>query len=173
MAKRTQAHRPVRIGTPLGNDVLLIKSMKGWERLGRPFEYELVLLSEQHDLNYKDIIGQNVTIAVDKGKKESRYFNGYISRFSETRFEKDLVEDHAVVVPWLWFLTRSSDCRIFQNLTIPEILQQVFKDHGQEDVSDRLHGEYHKWEYCVQYRETAFNFVSRLMEQAGIYYYFK
>ena len=173
MAKRTQAHRPVRIGTPLGDDVLLIKSMTGGERLGRPFEYQLVLLSEAHDLNYKDIIGQNVTIAIDKGDKKSRYFNGYISRFSETRFEKDLVEYHAVVVPWLWFLTRSSDCRMFQNLTIPEIIKQVFKDHGQEDVSDRLHGEYPKWEYCVQYRETAFNFVSRLMEQEGIYYYFK
>ena len=173
MAKRTQAHRPVRIGTPLGDDILLIKSMKGGERLGRPFEYELVLLSEQHDLNYKEIIGQNVTIAIDKGDKESRYFNGYISRFSETRFEKDLVEYQAVVVPWLWFLTRSSDCRMFQNMTIPEILKQVFKDHGQEDVSDRLHAEYPKWEYCVQYRETAFNFVSRLMEQEGIYYYFK
>ena len=173
MPKRTQAHRPVRIGTPLGDDVLLIRSLKGVERLGRPFEYELVLLSEEHDLNYKDIIGQNVTIAVDKGDKDPRYFNGYVSRFAETRFEKDLVEYRAVIVPWLWFLNRSSDCRIFQNLTIPEILQQVFKDHGFEDLSDRLHASYPKWEYCVQYRETAFNFVSRLMEQEGIYYYFK
>ena len=173
MAGYTQANRPVRIDTPLGEDVLLIRSMNGVERLGRPFQYEVVLLSEKHDLSYKDIVGQNVTVAVDKGDKVPRYFNGYVSRFSQTRYENKLVEYRATVVPWLWFLTRSADCRIFQNLTIPEILKQVFEDHGFHDFLDRMHGTYKKWEYCVQYRETAFDFVSRLMEREGIYYFCK
>jgi type VI secretion system secreted protein VgrG len=173
MPEHKQANRPVRIRTPLGEDALLVRSLTGSERLGRPFQYNLVLLSEDHELDYKKIIGQNVTVFVDKGDKEPRYFNGYISRFAQTKYERKLAEYDAVVVPWLWFLTRSSDCRIFQNKTIPEILKQVFQDHGFSDMIDRLHGTYRKWDYCVQYRESAFDFVSRLMEEEGIYYFFK
>ncbi len=168
-----QENRPVRINTPFGEDVLLVKSLAGTERLGRPFQYELVLASENHELDYKKIIGQNVTVFMDKGDKEPRYFNGFISRFAQTRYERKLAEYHATVVPWLWFLTRSSDCRIFQNMKIPDILKQVFQDFGFSDIIDRLHGSYRTWSYCVQYRETAYNFVSRLMEAEGIYYYFK
>ncbi|MCX6637162.1 MAG: type VI secretion system tip protein VgrG, partial [Acidobacteria bacterium] len=78
----------------------------------------------------------------------------------------------ALVVPWLWLLTRTSDCRIFQEMTVPDIIKKVFRDHGFTDFDDRLSGSHRSWEYCVQYRETDFNFVSRLMEQEGIYYYF-
>jgi len=173
MPTYTQANRPVRISTPLGQDVLLVKSLTGGERLGQPFQYDLVLASEGHELDYKKLIGQNVTVFVDKEGKEPRFFNGFISRFAQTKYEQKLAEYHATIVPWLWFLTRSSDCRIFQSKTIPEILKQVFDDHGFSDIIDRLHGSYRKWDYCVQYRETAYDFVSRLMEEEGIYYYFK
>jgi len=173
MSTYSQANRPVRIATPLEKDVLLFRRMTGVEHLGRPFQYELVLLSEEHAINYQDIIGQNVSVAVDKGDKEPRYFNGVISRFAQTNYERRLVEYRATMVPWLWFLTRSADCRIFQNLTVPQIIKQVFQDHGFSDLKERLHGTYKPWEYCVQYRETAFAFVSRLMEQEGIYYFFK
>jgi type VI secretion system secreted protein VgrG len=170
-----QADRPIRIKTPLGDDVLLVGSLNGTEQLGRPFKYELVLYSEDHELDYKKLIGQNVTLFVDKEGNEPRYFNGFVSRFSQSNYEDDVAEYRAVVVPWLWFLTRSSDCRIFQNKTIPDILKQVFSDHGFTDVIDRLQSQagYRTWDYCVQYRETAFNFVSRLMEEEGIYYFFK
>jgi len=147
--------------------------MTGVERLGQPFRYELVLLSEKHDVDYKDIIGKNVTVAVDKGDQTPRYFNGVISRFGQANYEKKLVEYRATMVPWLWFLTRSADCRIFQAMTVPDILKQVFTDHGFSDVLLRLHATYKPWDYCVQYRESAFDFVSRLMEQEGIYYFFK
>src|SRR5690606_30893621 len=77
-----------------------------------------------------------------------------------------------VVVPWLWFLTRTSDCRIFQHVTVPDILETLFNDAGFTDYELRLSGDYREWEYLVQYRETDFNFASRLMEQEGIYYFF-
>jgi len=84
-----QANRPVRISTPLEEDVLLLRSMTGVEKLGRLFEYELVLLSEKHDVDYKEIIGKNVTVSVDKGDKDNpRYFNGIISRFGQANYEK-------------------------------------------------------------------------------------
>ena len=106
-----------------------------------------------------------------KGDRVPRFFNGFISRFAQTSFQGRFMS--IATMCWLWFLTRSSDCRIFQNHTIPEILNQVFQDHGFSAFIYRLSGAYRKWDYCVQYRETAFAFVSRLMEEEGIYYYFK
>ena len=173
MAAFKQENRPLRIQTPFGEDVLLIKSLTGTERLGRPFKYDLVLVSTEQNLDFKKILGQNVTIFLDKSDKEPRWFNGFVSRFAQTTFEGRLVEYRATLVPWLWFLTRSSDCRVFQSMTIPEIVKQVFQDHGFTDVVERIYGSYRQWDYCVQYRETAFDFVSRLMEEEGIYYFFK
>jgi len=173
MPELKQAERPVRVVTPLGEDVLLFRRMTGTERLGQPFQYELILLSEQHDVDPLKVIGGNMTVYVDKGDHEPRFFNGYVARFAQTRYERQLCEYRATLVPWLWFLSRASNCRIFQNQTIPEILKKVFEDHGFSDIIDRLHGSYRSWEYCVQYGETDLNFVSRLMEQEGIYYYFK
>src|SRR6516162_10836188 len=97
-----QADRPIRIKTPLGDDVLLVGSLNGTEQLGRPFKYELVLYSEDHELDYKKLIGQNVTLFVDKEGNEPRYFNGFVSRFSQSNYEDDVAEYRAVVVPWLW-----------------------------------------------------------------------
>ena len=80
----------------------------------------------------------------------------------------------AEVVPWLWFLTQNANCRIFQKKTVKEILEQVFADRGFSDFeTSEIKGNHKQWEYCVQYRETDFNFVSRLMEQEGIFYYFR
>ena len=78
----------------------------------------------------------------------------------------------AELSPWLWFLTRTADCRIFQNKKVPDIIKEIFREQGFTDFKDALGGSYREWEYCVQYRETDFNFVSRLMEQEGMYYYF-
>ena len=77
------------------------------------------------------------------------------------------------MVPWLWFLTRTADCRIFQNKKVPDIIQKIFKDLGSPDFKLRLYGDFATRDYCVQYRETDFNFVSRLMEEEGICYYFE
>jgi type VI secretion system secreted protein VgrG len=79
----------------------------------------------------------------------------------------------ATVRPWLWFLTRTADCRIFQEMKVPDIIKMVFADHKSADFKLELTGSYRKWTYCVQYRESDFNFISRLMEQEGISYYFR
>ncbi|MFH2002398.1 MAG: type VI secretion system tip protein TssI/VgrG, partial [Planctomycetota bacterium] len=105
------------------------------------------------------------------GKK--RYFTGLVSRFEHIGVLGRRAHYRAVVKPWLWFLTRTANCRIFQEMTVPDILMQVFRDRGFTDVEDTLNGNYRLRDYCVQYRETDFNFVSRLMEQEGIYYYFR
>ena len=96
-----------------------------------------------------------------------------MSRFTQGETDDRLFTHyHAQVVPWLWFLTRQADCRIFQNLAVPDIISQVFNLFDFKDFRLSLKGSYPQLEYCVQYRETSFNFVSRLMEEFGIFYYF-
>lgn len=177
----TQANRKIAIETPLGEDVLLLRSFSFSEQIGRLFQVEVDLLSTNAELNFDELVGQNATIRMELGNGEDRYLNGYISRFVQTRQEGTLAQYRATLVPWLWFLTRMADCRIFQKtmpeppnqMTVPGIIQKVFKDHGFKDVRDALTQTYPEWDYCVQYRETDFKFVSRLMEQEGIYYFFE
>jgi type VI secretion system secreted protein VgrG len=172
--KPTQKNREIAIHTPLGEDVLLLRSFSGTEQLGRPFRYQVVLASENPAIKAADIVGQNVTIRLNLPKDEIRYFNGYISSFTQEPGTTRLASYRATVVPWLWFLTRTADCRIFQKMMVPDIIEQVFGDHGFTDFDGSdLKENYRIWPYCVQYRETDFNFVSRLMEQEGIYYFFK
>ena len=168
-----QTHRALEITTPLGEDVLLFHRMTATEELSRLFRFELDLLSENHSISFEDLLGQKVTVRLELPHDKNRYFNGFVSRFSQTGTLGNYALYHATVHPWLWFLTRNADCRIFQDKTVPDIIKQVFRDHGFTDFEEALSGSYRTWEYCVQYRETDFNFVSRLMEQEGIYYYFK
>src|SRR4029453_6347741 len=102
-----------------------------------------------------------------------RFFNGIVRRFVEGDRDERFQRFRAELVPWLSLLMMSSDLRIFQSMTVPDILQKVFKDAGFSDFKLELKGKYEEWNYCVQYRETNFNFVSRLMEEEGIFYYFK
>jgi len=170
-----QTNRHVELITPLGEDILLFSRMSGTEELGRLFQFELELLSKKPDIKFEDLLGQNVTIRLDLPDRKNRYFNGFVTRFnqSDVNTEEDYTPYSATISPWLWFLTRTADCRIFQNKTVPDIIKEIFRDHGFTDFEDKLTGTYRNWEYCVQYRETDFNFVSRLMEQEGIYYFFK
>jgi type VI secretion system secreted protein VgrG len=171
---RTQQFRQLALASPLGDDVLLLKGFSGTERLAEPFEYSLDLLSEDPFIRFEDIVARNVSVRVQKSVgEEPRCFNGFVSSFAMVRPVGGMTEYRATIVPWLWFLTRTSDCRIFQAKSVPEIVQQVFRDHGFTDFEDRLTADYRTWDYCVQYRETDFNFISRLLEQEGIYYYFR
>ncbi len=170
----TQTGRLLSITTPLGKDVLLLQSLSGYEGISRLFNFELDLLAYQNDaIAFKSIVGQNVTITIQLTEGKSRNINGYVSRFAQSGIDdRYFTHYHAEVVPWLWFLTRQADCRIFQNLEPKEIISQVFKKYSFSDFRLNLQGAYPTLDYCVQYRETAFNFVSRLMEEYGIFYYF-
>jgi|SRR5215469_580757 len=170
----TQENHLISLDTPLGDDVLLLQGFSGSEGISRLFRFQLDLLSEKNDIDFDDIIGQNVTLRVNLFDGTSnRYFNGYVSRFAQSGADARFTHYQMEVVPWLWFLTRNADCKIFQNMTIPQIIQKVFSDRGFSDFTSSLTGNYEPHEYCVQYRETDFNFVSRLMEQYGIFYFFQ
>ena len=169
----SQTNRRFSVATPLASDTLVLRRMTGSEQLSRLFEYELELHSDDIDIKHEDLLGENVTVGVGLPDDETRYINGFVSQISVEESLSRHVTYKATLRPWFWFLTRTSDCRIFQEMTVPDIIKQVFRDHGFNDFEESLTGKYRTWEYCVQYRETDFNFISRLMEQEGIYYFFK
>jgi type VI secretion system secreted protein VgrG len=174
MVHFTQEHRALSMATPLGKDVLLLAAFGGEEALSRLFHYQLTMYSQADDISPSDIVGKNVTWCVQLADMGTRFFNGFIRSFAAGSGRiQGLRAYRAEVVPWLWFLTRTANCRIFQNKSTPQIIEAVFKDLGFTHYDLILRRSYLKREYCVQYRETAFNFVSRLMEQEGIFYFFQ
>jgi type VI secretion system secreted protein VgrG len=163
----------VELITPLGEE-LLFHGLRTREELSRLGEYQLDLLSKNKAVDRDKILGGKVTIKVSLQDGEVRYFNGFVTRFSAGASLGRYARYSATVSPWLWFLTRTADCRIFQDKTIQQIIEEVFADHpGVADFAFELSESYSPWKYCVQYRETDFNFVSRLMEHEGMYYYFR
>ena len=168
-----QANRDVSITTPLGPDVLLFHRLQMNEALGRLYSAELELLSEDEQVKIDDILGQLISVTLTLENGGERYFTGYVSDFSQVGRAEHMVRYQATLQPWMWFLSRTSDCRIFQQKTAPQIIEDVFRDCGFTDFENALSQEYRTWDYCVQYRESDFNFVSRLMEQEGIYYFFR
>lgn len=171
---RTQDTRWASIETPLGKDVLLFRRMAGVEELGRIFQYELELCSEDPNVNFDNIIGENVTVRMNYTDTDARFINGVIQRFSRTQEVEDLTYYQATIVPAFWFLSRTRDCRIYQNMDAVSIIKEVLGEQGITDVEYKLgSASYPTREFCVMYRESYFDFVSRLMEQEGIYYYFK
>ncbi|GGC78473.1 type VI secretion system Vgr family protein [Undibacterium terreum] len=169
-----QDNRRVVITSPLGANVLLFYRMRGTDGLGELSEYHLDLLSEKSDIKIDDILGKDMSIAIDRPDGEQREFNGLVTRFAMTGRQGRYATYQATVRPWLWFLTRASDCRIFQEKSAVDIIKAIFEKYTVADFDfGELTGTYPILPYCVQYRESDFNFVSRLMERFGIYYYFK
>ena len=168
-----QENRPLGIKTALKDDVLALRSFSIQEQLGRMFQIEAELSSEDGEIDFDKVVGRNATIRLEIGDKATRYFNGEVSRLVQVAHKDGFACYRATLVPWLWFLTRTADCYIFQEMTVREIIEDVFTTYGFNDYEFNLSATYKAREYCVQYRETDFNFVSRLMEQEGIYYYFK
>ncbi|AXK54634.1 type VI secretion system Vgr family protein [Pseudomonas protegens] len=168
-----QSTRLAQVNCPLGPDVLLLNSMGGGEELGRLFDYQLQLTSSDANIDLNHLLGKPMGLSVQLDDGSQRYFHGIVARCSQNVDSGQFASYQVTLRPWLWLLSRTSDCRIFQHLSIPQIIKQVFRDLGFSDFEDALSRPYREWEYCVQYRETSFDFVSRLMEQEGIYYFFR
>ena len=177
----TQENRMLSIATPLGADTLLLTGFTGSEGLSMPFSFELNLMSEDTNINPRDIIGQGVTITLSLANDEQRHIHGIVCRFSQDRLGDGADAEQylstatysATVVPWFWLLTRTVNSRIFQAKTVQQIVEQIFADRSFSDYEFRLSGNYEPKEYCVQYHESDFNFISRLLEQEGIFYFFE
>jgi type VI secretion system secreted protein VgrG len=166
--------RTITITTPLADGTLSFEHMAGWEALGKPFEYQVDLLSKSADVDVAAVLGKPMSIELSVEGGSPRHFHGITARFGQVGNDGEHIRYRATLRPWLWLLTRTSNCRIFQGgKTVVDIVKQVFSDAGFSDFdASRLSDSYRPWDFLVQYRETDFNFVSRILEQEGIYYYF-
>ncbi|MGE0716414.1 MAG: type VI secretion system Vgr family protein [Alphaproteobacteria bacterium] len=174
MAQFIDDNRFLVFDTPLGPDRLLLRRFEGEEAMSRLFRFRLELLSEDESIDFAKILGQNATVALRlPGQQSPRFFNGHVARFVQQVGHGGFALYEADFVPWLWFLTRTADCRIFQRMTVPDIVAKIFSERGFSDWERKLTRQYRRWEYCVQYRETACNFVMRLLEQEGIFFFFR
>lgn len=166
--------RTVQVHTVLSAEQLKFRAMRGREALSQLFEFEVDMVSPSFNLDLKKLLGTSLTIEVTDGGAP-RFLNGTVVRFELVGRANETGRHYvyrALVQPWLWYLTRTTDCRIFQNKSVPEVLDEVLGKYGFE-FEKRLTGSYRPWEYCVQYQESDFAFVSRLMEHEGIAYHFE
>ncbi|MEP1446875.1 MAG: type VI secretion system tip protein VgrG [Paraglaciecola sp.] len=167
-----QENRLIAIATPLGDNELALYKAEINEELARPFSIDVELVSENDNISLDDIMGQNVTIRLDTAG-DVRFFNGYITEFHQLPNNDRFSRYGATIRPWLWLMDLSENCRIFQEKSYPDIVQLIFNELGFSDYENKLTGTYQPQEYVVQFNESDFNFVTRLMEQEGIYYYFE
>jgi type VI secretion system secreted protein VgrG len=171
MAIYTQADRPLAITTPLGKDVLLAIGLRGHETLSRLFTFQVDLLAEvEREIPFDRVVGQNATVELRLANGAIRYVNGMVRRFSQGARNEAFVRFRAELAPDLWRLAKVVRSRIFQHVSVPDILRQVLSGL---DVAYEVRGTYYERDFCVQYRESDFQFVSRLMEEEGIFYFFK
>ncbi|HLK92905.1 MAG TPA: type VI secretion system tip protein TssI/VgrG [Polyangia bacterium] len=154
-------------------DTFAVDHFGGADSLGNPFSYEVTLLSNSASFDISSLVGDTVTISVALSDGNTRYFNGYVTRMTLV----DVFDTHTRyqirVEPWIYMLSSRINSRIFQHKSVPDIVKALFREHGFSDFEDQLSASYAAREYVVQYRESDFGFVSRILAHAGIYYYFR
>ncbi|MEZ6129826.1 MAG: type VI secretion system tip protein TssI/VgrG [Planctomycetaceae bacterium] len=174
MTTYTQDNRRMGVMTALGKDALLLSRFEGTETISGLFSFDVQLLSTNDLIRAESMVGSPLVFWVLHPDNEPRYFNGYVKQFEYVGRGDRLSLYRANIVPWLWFTSLNSDCRIFQEMTVPQIIRQVFERRGFTDFEDSfVRASYPTLEYCVQYNESDFAFVSRLMEEWGISYFFR
>ena len=173
----TQQNRLLNILTPLGEDFLLINRLIATEEISSLFSFEVEVLHEENEAGFEttvidaaSILGQSVNIQISQRDGTIRTMSGIVNHFSQGHRDIRFSYYHATIVPHVWLLTQIRQSRIFQGKSVPDILRTVFSGF---EVSYEMQGTYQPRNYCVQYRETDFDFASRLMEEEGIFYFFE
>lgn len=165
-------NRQLRLKGPLGPKKMILVRADVTERMSTLTETDIQFISPDHDLKMEDVVGQRLSLELDDEEGNTRHWHGYcISCAYEGRYGGQALY-RAEVRPWLWFLTLHADCFIFQEKSALEVIKAIFQERGFSDIQDKTSATYLARDYLVQYRETDFDFVSRLMEEEGIYYYF-
>jgi len=174
MPSVTQTDRLMQFTSPLGKDVLLIESLVGKEYISSLFWHDVELLAAAGTtIDPKSIVGSKVAVAINLNDViGTRWINGIVSSFQQCAGDDEFNTYLAHIVPSMWQLQLSSNCRVFQNKTVLEIAKAVIGEYGLS-ISDQTSNSYKPLDYCTQYSETDFNFVSRILEESGIFYWFE
>jgi len=174
MAPKQTAHESRFLFEVLGvSYVTSVKAFKLVERISSPFELHVSLVSEE-EINFDEVVGKEALLTL-LGEENDRYLHGILRQFIQNGSKGRFYFYEAEVIPSLWLLSLEQDCRIFQNKKVEDIIRQVLQDGGitGDRFNFRLQGKYPEREYCVQYRETDLDFISRLCEEEGIFYFFE
>jgi type VI secretion system secreted protein VgrG len=151
-----------------------LEKIEGEEAISELFHYKLTLKTRDEAVDFNKVLDQPVTVHFEyMSSNQARHIQGIVTRFVQAEFDGEIVTYHAEIRPWLWKLTLSTDARIYQEQNVTDIVKAVFSDLGFGDFKDATTGTYEPREYCVQYGESDFNFVSRLLEDEGIFYFFE
>ena len=165
-----------RITVLLPVEGLLFWKLSGREKLAESFELTVELLSTDARIDRKKLLGQPITVCIPtQGLMATRYLNGKITQagvYSQELNGTRYAVYRLTMESDLWPMKRDRNLRIFQSQTVVQIIKTLLGEYG-VTVEDRLTGSYRVWEYCVQYQESSFDFISRLMELEGIYYWFR
>ena len=171
MPSYQQANRLLTVTTPLGSDKLLLVGLVGTEAISQLFQFQLnAIATHETQIPFDQLLGKKVTAHINAPGGDHRHISGICSRAGQGGRDATFTYYQLEIVPELWFLTRKTQSRIFQQKSVKEILTKVFEGLA---VQIQLTGQYEPRDYCVQYRESDFDFASRLMEEEGIFYFFK
>lgn len=171
-AEPSQTKRIVSLQTPLGPEKLAVVRFEAEEGLSELFEYRIDAISNEQNIDFDRAIGKNCSVVFDSYGGVKRVFNGVLTEAQWSGVEQSHDSYRLVLRPWLWLLGRKTDCRIFRDKNAIDVIEEVFDTGGFSDFQVKAsRGDYKKMEFCVQYRETDLAFVSRLMEEFGIYTY--
>jgi type VI secretion system secreted protein VgrG len=169
----SQDNLNLSVSTPLGKDALVLQSLTGHEEVFGLFSFHLEMTGSSSSLSAASIVGKDAAVTLKTASGTTRYFHGKVARFVQGPTDEWGTTYWAELVPWAWFLTLASDCRIFQNKSVPDIITEVCSDLGFTDIKKSLKQSYTARDYCVQYRETAYAFICRLMAEEGIFFFFE
>ena len=164
-----------------------VYAFRGYEEVHKPYEFEIELVSRSSDEDIAAILGTPACLTITEMGAEhdalsssvagpsTRYVHGLIRKIEQLHTTSYFTHYRAIIVPRLWYLDKISDNRIFQNLSVVEIIQKILQEQGftAEEFAFKFLFKYEPREYCVQFAETDLHFISRLCEEEGIYYYFK
>ncbi|MDP5210439.1 type VI secretion system Vgr family protein [Microbulbifer sp. 2205BS26-8] len=164
----------LKVDSPVGTDALVATTLQGEEHISKLFHYEVHLISDNHAIAQNEIVGKPITVSIHHSETP-RYINGFVTQFSLHDVNSEGIRCYsAIIQPGLWFTSLGSCNRIFEKKSAKQILEEVLGEYNRViRLTLKLNAEYITREYCVQFDETDFEFVNRLMAEEGISYYFK
>lgn len=173
-ARLAQAPRLLAIETPLGPDALVLRGLSVSEAISRPFLIEATVLARRAEVSPADLIGKAVTCSLRRPSCPERHFHGVVRSFSKVGLmHRSLAEYRLEAVPRLWNLSRTADCRVFQNMSVPDIVRAVVEEGAAAPLSFATEPSQTRRPYTVQYNETDLDFVQRLLDEIGCGYFFR
>ncbi len=163
------------VTTPLDGAVrkFSLINIDGFEDISGLFEYNLIVAATDNEIDFDKLLGKKITVTIEFYNEDKRKINGVVTKIIQSGNDINNTTYYLQIRPWLWELTLVKDNKIFQNKSVVDIITAIFNDAGYSDFSFKTTGSYSERIYCVQYNETSFNFVSRLMEEEGIFYFFE